>query len=1204
MEFSEKQRQVVDHRRGSLLVSAAAGSGKTTTLIAHIAEQLAEPDPAKRADLSRFIVVTYTNAAAAEMKSRLARELSRLAEEQPRAEYLKAQLALVPQARISTVDSLCNYLVRNYFARIDVSPDLRIAEDSEMKLLQSDVTEALFEERYQRGDRDFLELVRCCGSEKGDSALRSMVQSLYQSAQNDPFPADWLANAARPFPDSVPALRQEPWMQQREERLREELRALKQEAEAGLARMEEEEHAAYTEMFRKDLVLFRHFLEAPDEEQLQQRLSGCRFEAKPPMRGAKKNPELDDYVSALRGSASAPRGYLSCLKKLKEQYAPLTDEELRRLRATDRPRATLCRLAEDFGEALEEAMKKRNIADFMALEHMALRLLAEKDGEGRIVPTALARELQGDFDEIIVDEYQDINNLQELILLCLSGELTGRPNLFMVGDVKQSIYRFRRANPGLFLAKYRDFAYEEDAPHRKIDLSENYRSQRTVLAAVNDVFERIMDTPFGGLAYDEHARLRAGASFATPGEAPALLLLVSDASGEDRVRAEAAMIGKRIRRLMDERTLLDNGKGGTRPLTYRDIVIYLRNMGSAKLFADTLSAMGIPATAPLKHGFYQTQEIQTLMALLAVIDNPRNDIPLAAVLTSPLAGFSDGLLAELTAGAEPSELTLYDRLQGALKREPERYPQLARFTERLTAWREASRSRGIPELLRDILTESGYELYLGAMPGGRVRLANVELLLDQARRFESTSYRGLYQFNRYLKRLLEAQEDSGEASLGGEEENLVHIGTIHSGKGLESPVVFVAELDKDFNQSDSKATLLIHEELGLALPTVIPSERLKCGNLWQILLKSRMQEEAKAEEQRLLYVAMTRAKERLYLSGCLKDAASWQSLYPALQELPAGPLPSATVRRGSCYLDWLLMALCSGQKALKVEVQQEEGLVREAAQRQISLEALRREMESLEQHPAPVSERLRARLSWHYPHEALEGVKGVYSVSELKKKAQEAQDGHPAAEAGPAVQAASIGAAANAGQDSFWHSDKAEPAEGPLTGAEKGTIFHKCLELLVPEKCVTAEGVAQGLEQLKTGGFLTDRELTAVRPQDILAFYQSPQGARVIEASRRGRLHREQPFIMSLPLEEICPGTGSREQALVQGIIDLYLEEEDGLVLMDYKTDRVKSEEELVTRYRVQLDYYRRALEAASGKCVKECYLYSVALRQWIGVSF
>ncbi len=1176
MKLTPEQDAVRRHRRGSLIVSAGAGSGKTMTLVAHVMDRLTDPDDP--GEISRLLIVTYTNAAAEEMKTRLKKELEkavtetedRLAEEKTAAgrrrltelvTHLRKQEALLPQARVSTVDSFCSGLARGYFQYLEgVSPDFRICEENERKLLESDVLEEVLGQLYEKADPELTAFLDAYTDEKSDRILREMLLKLFDASESAADPDEWLKSLAKEFPASPEELPETPWMRQMEALLRDRLRELARRARGAAASYGEEE--PYHRLFRSDSLMLEAVTETKGWEAFSRALGTLALGRKPSVKGEPE--EEKDRFNGLRNR------YKKDAEDLKKAWGGLDlGEELGQLRRIEGPLRFLARTALLFSARCREVKREKNLATFPDLEHFALRLLWRKTPEGR-ERTELARDLERELDEIIVDEYQDINQVQEDILYALSGEESGRPNLFMVGDVKQSIYRFRRAKPEIFLRKYKESSYKE-GNHSKVDLGVNYRSRKEILDRTNAVFERLMDAPIGGVTYDRSARLRAGQERPGADIPSELIVLESKEAAEDSRALEAAYIADRIAGMIDRKEeVFGRESGRLRPVRAGDCAVLLRVVsGVGKIFADALEARGLSAIVPARTGFFDSPEIRTILSLLEVLDNPWQDIPLAAVLTAPFGALSDGEMALLAPGIRKT-----GSLFGAVREEAAgNGPLSVRLTdllEQIARWREDADLLPVSELLEKVLGESGYGLYLTALPGGGRRKANAELLRELAEEFETTSYSGLYQFIRYVRRQQDAEQDLGEAGIG-ENADAVRIMSIHASKGLEFPVVFLADASHQFRQEGENG-LMVHEGLGAALRSVDTDLRRRSSNLWYEALKERLKNEMLGEQLRLLYVGMTRAEERLIVSGTVKDAEKELSRYEMLEELPPGPLPAAVI--GSCdsHLDLLLAAAASGAwPAVRI--------VREGEVERRKTERLREDA-SLMDRLAGLRRGGTDGSAWErvfgftYPYGALSGLRGVYTVTQLKEAGQEELP-----EAAPATGRRTVRPAG---------------AETGLTAAERGTAYHKVMERLPLGEPLTEGAAAALLADMEAGGLLTEAERAAVDVRKILPFTKGPLGERIRRAAAAGKVFREQPFLLGVPAREIYPDLGSEERILIQGIVDFYMDEPGGLVLIDYKTDRGADGETLWQRYGTQMDWYARALEAATGRKVSERYIFSL----------
>ena len=1199
MDWTNEQKQVIVSAGQNLLVSAAAGSGKTAVLVEHILQKI--ENPAEAVNINELLVVTFTRAAAAEMKERISAGISRRLEKEPENRHLQRQISLLPQARISTIDSFCAWLVKNYFFELDVDPDFQMMEEGEDRLLREEILDALLEDAFAGRNPAFLHLADAFSGIRGDRPLRDLILRCYDLADSEPWPEEWIRSSC-----DLGIREKEAWQKKLLEDLRSQAAAtaailLENRNEAD----EQEGLEAYADMFQADLVQAEKLLETEELSTFLEQLGQLAFVRKPTIRKP-KDASVRDRLSANRDVLKAR------LQKMAGAYASCCrDPELEELAASDQK--ALAELALDFSSRYRQEKARRNLANFADVEHWALALLVHRhDGVSEV--TELADEIGRTFREIIIDEYQDSNLVQETILSALSGERRGEPDMFMVGDVKQSIYKFRRARPELFMKKYRDFSYEKGhAPGQKIDLGRNFRSRGAVLDSVNRLFGRLMGEGLGGIEYDGHAALYKGSSYEEPDPPAELLICETENGAEEGKETEARLVARTIRSMTAPDStfrLWDLEEKCFRRAHYRDFVILLRSMDG---WADSLSAVlneeGIPAYAQLKTGYFSAQEIQVLLHFLRLLDNPLQDIPLMSVLLSPIGGFTAGEAAEmLTVAAEGS---LLDRLdagaQAGICRE-----KWQAFKVFLGKYRELSALLPIHELLELVLQETDYRLILAASPDGKVRMANLDMLRMQAMRFEETSYHGIFQFLRYMDQLKRYEVDFGEGQALSEQDDLVRITTIHKSKGLEYPVVIVAGCGKNFNLMDRNPQMLLHGDLGFACDAVDTEEDIRTPLLYRRFVADRIVEEALGEELRVLYVAMTRAREKLILTGSVRDLEKTMAKVLPAQSEKGPKLSPAALKEASSVLEWLLMA-SAGQDpppfVIRVEEtegdeqREETGRGKEASRRDFLLGAAA---------PAPSGEEKASRwkkwMEYRYPWEASAVHKGVYSVSELKRAAR--KDGPARREAEQAEDDKALREQALAGEadkektESFWKSRFG-------SGAARGTAMHLAMELIPPSIGADPGRGRDFLDGLVKNGKLSPLQRKMIRPEKIAGFYRSEPGRAALRAETEGKLHREQSFVMRTPLKDVLmilegqvpDGLPEEEWALVQGIIDAFAETGDGLILWDYKTDSVSpedGEEVLKSRYAEQLFRYREALEKAFGKPVLKTWIYSFALEKAI----
>ena len=1179
--WTKEQQEIIDSRNCDLLVAAAAGSGKTAVLVQHILSRILDGE--HPIDVDKLLIVTFTKAAAAEMRERIEQAIAEEMVRQPEHEHLQKQAALIHHAHISTIDSFCMWVVKNHFHRLELDPDFRIGEEGEMKLLKADVIKDLLELKYQEEDAEFLRFADAYAGDKGDDNMVSLILQLYDFSRSAPWPEEWLVQCRNSFGKDLQSLEELPWIPALHQEILRKIVSLQEQQTYALNTIcrDEECPPEYAAMFRLDRELLAGLLEAESFSDLTVRLSGIKFSTKP-RKKKDANPRLEEACTVLRDFIKKEIG------NLQGKYCLGSPEQmLETIRRTHEPMNQLIDLTQEFAAAFQAAKKERNVADFADVQHMALELLAG--------PSELAVELSRQFEEIIIDEYQDSNGIQEWILTAVSRAHQGIHNLFMVGDVKQSIYKFRMAKPELFVEKYNRYSADSGAAERKIDLSRNFRSRRTVLDDVNHLFYQLMGPHLGGIAYTKEAALYPAAPYPEAESeaevealATELILVNGDEDAADSREWEVSAIAGRIRSLVDPEMgmrLWDAKAGGYRPAAYRDIVILLRTMdGWADTFVQVLMGRGIPVAAQQKKGYFSAQEVQLILNLLRVIDNPRQDIPLMSVLVSPIGGFTNEEAALLAAEGEGQmeQIGRVTGLYGACLSSS--MPKAQAFLERLEHFRELAIHLSIYELLDRILDETDYGLYLAALPAGENRLANIEMLKEKALAFEQTSYHGIFQFNRYIEQIQKYDVDFGEASLLSEQDNLVRITSIHKSKGLEFPIVFVAGTGKAFNLQDTRKSVILHEALGVASDWIDREHRLKHPSLWKRFVADQMVREAKGEELRVLYVALTRAKEKLILTGVLKSRnsdAKWKRMELA-KGFSARRLPDWYVAGGNSYLDWILMGMARDAHGIR-QIDRDTVNLAEGETWRLAYQAvLRREIEAIsgeESYDIESRDVWKRLTEFQYPYEAAAKLRGTVSVSEIKEQ---------------------MGLATE--EERRKRNRTALIPETPGLGALKGTAYHKLMEKIPPKEGTDLEKVKAYIQSFKEHGLLAGEVAAMIRPEAIVGFYQSPLGQRAIAAGKR-RL-TEQPFVMGIPANELDNRLQETELILVQGMIDACLEEVDGLVLLDYKTDRAEDgdEERLLRNYRVQMEYYKKALEKATGKRVKEAWIYSFALETAISV--
>ncbi len=1248
--FTDTQRQVIESRGCNLLVSAAAGSGKTAVLVERIVEMVCGGE--NPVDIDRLLVVTFTNAAAAQMRERVSRALNDRLALDPANEHLQRQTTLLYNAQITTIDSFCLFVLRNQFHTIGLDPGFRIAEEGELKLLRSDVLAAVIEDAYAEETPAFLHCMEYFSVGSRDEAVEKEVLKLYDFAMSMPFPEVWLAERKEDYQVSGELLSL-PWAALFMEHTRLVLQGCADKLEAALRLCEEPDGPYfYGELLEREREMAERLLRkcgggcadaakvcgvqakadvqaAADYDALCAAFGAVVFDRLPSKRDASVSPSKREAAKALRD------GVKESLSDLRTQFFGGSAAQVRRqMEGCQAAVAALVDLTLAFKAAYDAAKRDKNVLDFDDIEHFALQILLRREGDG-YVPTETALAYRSRFHEILIDEYQDSNMVQEYLLSCISGESEGRYNRFMVGDVKQSIYKFRLARPELFLEKQE--AYGGAAENAKrIDLHQNFRSRGEVLDSVNAVFARIMGKEMGGIVYDEKAALHPGASYPqrenglsedASNMTQLLLFREEKASASEAALSakeqEAYGVAAQIKTLLREFQVTDKETGMLRRASYRDIVILLRTLsGWDEVFKRVLEAEGIPVHVTSRTGYFAASEVQELLHFLRVLDNPLQDIPLYGVLHSYLGGFSEEEIA-LVRAAHPKKKYLYDALAayGGEK--------ITAFLGKIAAYRSMSVYLSVHELLQVILRETGYLHDVAARPEGSRRRANVEMLLVKAADYEKTSYFGLYHFLRYMEQLEKYEVDYGEAAMQDENADVVRIMSIHKSKGLEFPVCFVSGLAAGFRKKEGSGTLAVDVDAGIGVDYVDPERRVKGKNLRKNAVALKLRRDSLAEELRILYVAMTRAEEKLILTGVVKDQKKTAAALLPLRRRQ-GLLSYDVLLGQDSFLSLLLSAL-SGSRCLDsfyeacgTETAQEapgynadmpfavkltgwDHVVEEKIEETVlGMEAKKKLLSGGS--PEAVDEELMTELSrrftYEYPHGNLRDLYTKTTVSELKIAGMQETDEAAAKlfEEKPSVPYL----------PKFLRGDEA------VSGSMRGSAFHKVMELFdfreLTSEVSTDRHAAEALlreqmERMRRTSRLPQCYYEAVSVPKLVDFLTGRAAFRMAEAARAGKLYKEQPFVMGLPASRLGSGFPAEETVLIQGIIDVFFEEEDGFVVLDYKTDAVSTPEELVRRYRTQLVYYGEALAqiygyepGVGGKPVKERILYSFKLGQEITV--
>lgn len=1291
MKFTPEQQRVIELHNSNILVSAAAGSGKTAVLVERIIRMICDGE--HPVDIDRLLIVTFTNAAAAEMRERIAAGITARLEADPGNEHIQKQSALLHNAQITTIDSFSLFLIRNHFNEIGLDPDFRVADEGEIKLLQQEVLAQLLEDAYAGNfvpeealtsregygnegtvpQMEALEQFHACveyfcpgGRE---SVLEQHILNLSRYAGSFPWPAEWLEERKNDYAagDMEALVRSDYgiYLTERVNRVlqgcTEKLREVKKLCELP------DGPYMYGELTEAEIEQLERLTSCKDLKEQAAKVPAVTFARLPSKKDDSVDPAKRELAKAIRNSVK------DTLSALSESYfkTPL-ELAVEQGKACREPLRILLDLVLEFDRRLLAAKRERHLIDFSDMEHYALQILLKREkveesgGTGtdrtetkyRIVPSDVAMEYRQYFQEILIDEYQDSNLVQEYLLSAISGEEEGRYNRFMVGDVKQSIYKFRLARPELFLEKYD--TYQETGDLCRIDLAKNFRSRIQVVDAVNDVFSRIMSREIGGIAYDDKAALYPGATYPAaedPAYGSEALLVRKPEKGEreesgtgeqhaegagvlvdyDNVRQlEALAIAARIKQLKGSLQVMEKSTGELRPVRYSDMVILLRTTsGWDEEFKKILEQQGIPVYITSKTGYFGALEVQELLQFLRVLDNPRQDIPLFGVMQSVFGGFTQEEIAQIRSGGEGhsrKRMTLYEALKEVAQsgrtveegeeisagesagEEAELSQKADTFLQRIGHYRDLTPFTSIRDLLQRILDDYDYLNYVTALPTGSKRRANVEMLLTKASAFEKTSYFGLFHFIRYMEQLEKYDVDYGEADTLDENADVVRIMSIHKSKGLEFPVVFVSGLSKRFNMQDANQSLIVDMDLGVAVDYVDSVRRIKNKTLRRAILSAKMKEDNLAEELRVLYVALTRAREKLILTSVLEKAEEkWELSQMTGQE----KLTYLDFCEAGSYMDFLLPIL--PQTGIAVKTLRTEDLAAEELGEQLRMGDRREQLRLIACGETPLTgdpeenERklmhLRERFAYQYPHPGLQKLYTKTTVSELKIAAMAEKD--------------------EAAFHTFEEKEVVPYIPGfrreqeKVSGAVRGNAFHRTMELLDFTYLFTESGLFTGcpnnyeeyrrgldknrlqnrleefLQRETISLRLTEEYAKAVSLPKILNFLEQELAYRMWRAQEQGLLYREQPFVLGIDAKRLDPDLPEGEKVLIQGIIDVFFIEDGEIVLLDYKTDVIDSLEALWNRYNVQIQYYEEALTKLMQMPVKERILYSFYLEKY-----
>lgn len=1181
MKWTAEQEQAIYTKDCNLLVAAGAGSGKTAVLVERIINKIINDG----VDIDRLLVVTFTNAAASEMRERIADRIYKEIENKP---GLQKQISLLGKASITTMHSFCLRVIRDNFFKVGLDPNFRIGDSAECELIKLEALEELLEEKYESDDEEFENIVNIYTSNKDDETLRSMILKIYNFIQSAPFPNKWLEEQTEIFnvEDAI-NVEDTPWGNLLMNYAREEINnGIDELKELELEIMDSPEASNYLITIQNDIYMLKALAEkCTTWDEMFYTIKDFEFERLKPAKGVEE--EIKTQVTTTRDKVK------DIVKKYLKEKVFLEDNEMIKedLKYLHQNLKGICQLVKDFDVKFKAKKLDKNIVDFNDIEHIALKLLSENEDI-----SAIYRE---QFDEILVDEYQDSNMIQEYILGTIS-----KNRMFMVGDVKQSIYRFRQARPDLFLSKYNSFPNVNDnlfSNSKKILLFKNFRSNENIIDATNYIFEKIMSKEVGEIDYDEKEFLKFGAEYyGYKGEPAEINLLETKNQDEEfeldesieiesNSQLEGKFIAHKIKELVGKLEVYDKKTGQKRLATYRDFVILLRStVGSLDAFMEELTFANIPVYADNTGGYFNYTEVQIVMALLKIIDNPIQDIPLIAVLRSQIGGFTSEELTEIR--LIDRNATYYEAMQKYIAQGNELSQKVFCFLSKLSKWREKSKYMSLSELLWLLYNETGYYYYISLFPNGLQRQANLKLLLERAEAYEKTSFKGLFNFLTYIDNMKESSGDMESCKIIGENEDVVRIMSIHKSKGLEFPVVFLAGTTKKFNYRELNENIIFHSELGFGADVINYDNRIRYPSISKIALSQKIKSEVMSEEMRILYVAMTRAREKLIITALVPNLEKAYDKY-------AESLTKYKIAKATCFFDWIGAAVIDKKNdwvvnsysfadIMNMEASEDE--IKHKLAKLLLTNEMDLAMVSLDKkgrtRRKEIANQLMLRLdadtnvnnkelknideqmNWIYLHNLATGIPSKISITELKRLATNEE----------------------VTQDITMIEKPDFMSEQVESGTGYGTLVHTTLQKLDFNNLNVESIVSQLTNEKKIQKSIINK---------INRFCNTNLFNEIRSAKK---VFRETSFNLNLTAKEVY-GIDSDETIMIQGIIDLYfINNDDEIILVDYKTDSVQSGDELIKRYKPQLDYYKRALEDITKKKVKKTIIYSLKLEEEI----
>ena len=1201
MDWTNEQKQAIYEKNSNILVSAAAGSGKTAVLVERIINKVIN----ENVDIDKILIVTFTNAAASEMRERILEAIYKKIEENPNNNNLQKQIVLLNKASICTIDSFCIDVIKNNFYEIDISPNFRIGDTSEIEILKYEVLEEIFEEKYEANDEDFIKLINTYTTYRDDTLLKNLILKIYTYIQSNPFPEKWLSEKVEMF------------------NIGENLEEDFSKTVWGKILLEEFEEEIIDDILtlektKKDLnkypELVKFYLTICDDinqlENIKNNLDSWNktFEITNNLE-FKKWPV--DKKNTLEAKENAKKVRDIVKKKIKNKLNKTlvfnSKEANQDIYDMYDILSKLKDLIFEFGKRFEKTKKDKNMLDFNDIEHLALKILIKQTEDGKIQKTEVAKKYAQKFIEIDIDEYQDSNLVQEYILTSVSNN----NNIFMVGDIKQSIYKFRQARPELFLNKYLQYKLKEEKTEKdnlKIQLFKNFRSRDNVLDFTNIIFENIMSGTLGDIEYNKEEFLNLGAKYENNNRDLKTEIDIIDlkekVEDEDKkeekedserienVELEARFVANRIKELIDSNyKVFDAKKQEFRDLKYKDIVILLRSTkNSAPVYEKELLNLKLPVFSDTSSEYLDSIEIQTIMSLLKIIDNPLQDIPLVTVLRSSIGGFTDNDLIKIRL-SDKYDNFYYTLIKAKLDVDSKLKSKIDLFLNNLESWRKEQEYLPLDELIWKIYIDTGYYNYVGLMPNGNLRQANLKMLFERAKQYEASSFNGLFNFINFIENLKLNNGDMGAAKLIGENEDVIRIMSIHKSKGLEFPVVILTNTGKQFNLMDLNNKLLLHQDIGIGVKYIDYDKQIEYDTLSKEAIKNKLYKETLSEEMRILYVALTRAKEKLIITGISKDSQKeLEDMQEIIQRYSKieNKINPIVIKKYIKYLDWINLVYLyddSLKQISNLNIYEKskllENLKNETEENNIDvLELINTKKEDKEK-----IESIKKLLEYNYKFcDAIEipTKTSVTKIKELKNHSESKEKKY--------TEESNI-----LNKPQFLENQESEK----LTQAQKGTLVHLCLQKLDEKKDYKLEDIKKLIIDLVENEIITQKEADNININKVFAFTKSLIWNQLKNAKE---VYKEKPFYINIPAKEIYD-KDLTEKVLVQGIIDLYyIDKDNNLILVDYKTDYVENgnEIELVNRYRNQLELYKRALEKALNKKVYKVYIYSVYLEKEI----